>query len=420
MKRRFLLLAVLVAVISWGSFASETTVNTSEELKTAVDAAADGDIILIGQSDTELAQTALTITKKITIKAASGLSKKPQLKLGILLKNGGSVHLDGLKFYYDADGSGTNTDSKYGVQAVAEVATIEYIRITNCEVSNLGRGLIRADNTTNIATIGEIIIDNTIVKNVSSVNSGYATIGVKTAKVSKIHITNSTFVGGLGGVVYSEEATVALDFKMDKVTIYNSDLKGNKDIVGLSKAPAGSNLAISNTLMYFPKEVASADTIVKGAINFSSAATLSLTNSVILSNLFTTKINPLIRPEAASASWTTFENNTTVTEVSMNDVFGITMVPARLTSVGDPRGHAGFTGLSEISLPLQAYPNPTTDVLCFDRSYASVEVINTMGQRVVSAVQVNRISVSSLQVGYYLVRATDESGKQFVQKISKQ
>lgn len=419
MRRKFLLLAVVAAAFSWAAYAAETVVNTSEELKTAVDGAADGDVIVIGQSDTELVQTALTVTKKITIKASPELTKKPQVKLGVLLKNGGSIHLDGLKFYYDADGSGTNTDSKYGVQAVAEVAAIDYIRITNCEVSNLGRGLIRADNTTNIATIGEIIIDNTTVKNASSVNSGYATIGLKTAKVTKLHITNSTFVDGLGGVVYSEEATVALDFKMDKVTIFNSDLKGNKDIIGLSKAPAGSKLAISNSLIYFSKEIAAADTIVKGAINLSSAAGLSLTNSVVLSNLFATKIQPVIRPDASSASWTTFENINSVTEVSMNADFAITMAPARLATVGDPRGHAGFTGISGPALSLRLYPNPATDRVQFDRTYATVEVVNLMGQRVASASNTDVISVKDLNQGHYIIRATDPQGEQFVEKISK-
>jgi len=419
MRRRFLLLAVVVAAFSWAGFAAETIVNTSEELKTAVDAAADGDVIIIGQADTELAQTALTITKKITIKASPELTKKPQVKLGILLKNGGSIHLDGLKFYYDADGSGTNTDSKYGIQAVAEVAAIDFIRITNCEVSNLGRGLIRADHTTNIATIGEILLDNITVKNVSSVNSGYATIGLKTAKVSKLYITNSTFVDGLGGVVYSEESATPLDFKMDKVTIFNSDLKGNKDIIGLSKAPAGSTLAISNSLIYFSKEVAAADTIVKGAINLASAATLSLTNSVIVSNLFASKINPVIRPDASSASWTSFENIATVTEVSMNADFTITMVPARMTTVGDPRGHAGFTGVKTPSLTLHVYPNPATDRVQCDRSFASVEVLNLMGQRVAKATNSNFITVDELNQGQYIIRATDAQGNQYVQKISK-
>jgi hypothetical protein len=420
MRRRFLLLAVVVAAFSLVSNAAETIVNTSEELKTAVDAAADGDVIVIGQADTELTQTALSVTKKITIKAATDLSKKPMLKLGILLKNGGSIHLDGLKFYYDADGSETNTDSKYGVQAVSEVAAIDYIRITNCEVSNLGRGLIRADHTTNIATIGEIIIDNVTVKNVSSVNSGYATIGLKTAKVSKISITNSTFVDALGGIVYSEEATIPVELLMDKVTIYNCDLKGNKDIVGFSKAIEGSKLTISNTLMYFPKTVAESDTIVKGAINLSGTATLTLTNSVILSNQFPTKINALIKPSSTHTAWTAYDVNTTVTEVVMGADFKIQMMPARITSIGDPRGHAGFTGLKELAAgSMLVYPSPATDQLMLDSEYCQVEIVNLMGMRVAGATNASKIMVNELNSGHYVVRATDAQGKQFVQKFVK-
>lgn len=420
MKRRFLLLSLVVALLGVAVHAAETTVYSSLELKTAVEGAADGDIITIGQSDSTLTQTALNVNKKVKIQAAGNLASKPKLKLGVVLKNGGSVHLDGLHIFYDTDDSGTNTDSKYAVQAVAEVATIEYIRITNCEAANFGRGLIRADNTSNIATIGEIIIDNTIVRNASSVSNSYASLSLKTAKVAKIHITNSTFFNGKSGVIASEDTTTPFDFKMDKVTIFNFAHGGNKDIVGLSKAPAGSTIAISNTLMYFSKTVAESDTIARSAINLASVATLSLTNSVILSNLFPTKIGAVIKPTATNSAWTAYDINNSVTEVVMNSDYTITMLPVQLTTIGDPRSHANVTGIGQSAMPtMDVYPNPTTDRLYFDREYASVEVLNLMGMRVVSAVNVSDVSVRNLDKGQYIVRASDGNGNKLVRKVVK-
>jgi len=420
MKRRFLLLSFFIALFSLLIEAAETTVLTSEELKTVVEAAQDGDVVIIGQSDTEISQTALNVTKKIKIKAADNLSSKPILKLGIVLKNGGSIHLDGLKIYYDTDESGVNTDSKYAVQAVAEVATIEYIRITNCEAANFGRGLIRADHTTNIATIGEINIDNTIVRNASSVSNTYATLSTKTAKIAKIRITNSTFLNAKSGVISSEDTTTPLDFLMDKVTIYNCAHTGNKDIIGLSKAPAGSTIAISNTLMYFSKAVAESDTLARLAINLPSAASLSLTNSVVLSNLFPTKMNAVIKPASTSTSWTAYDVNSTVTEVVMNPNYTITMLPVQLTTIGDPRSHAHITGLDQkTSADFSVYPNPVTDRLLFNREFAQIEVFNLLGMRVAGASNTNNLSVKELDNGHYLILTRDENGQQMVRKIVK-
>ncbi len=420
MKRRFLLLSLVVAMSGFAVNAAETIVYSSLELKTAVEGATDGDIITIGQSDSTLTQTALNVTKKVKIQAAGSLALKPKLKLGVVLKNGGSVHLDGLHIFYDTDDSGTNTDSKYAVQAVAEVAAIEYIRITNCEAANFGRGLIRADNSSNIATIGEIIIDNTVVRNASSVSNTYASLSIKTAKVSKIHITNSTFLNGKSGVISSEDTTTPFDFKIDKVTVFNCALGGTKDIVGLSKAPAGSTIAISNTLMYFSKSVAESDTIARTAINLASAATLSLTNSVILSNLFPTKIGAVIKPLATSSSWTAYDINNTVTEVVMNPDFTITMLPVQLTTIGDPRSHAHITGIRQSSVPtIDVYPNPTADRLFFDREYKSVEVLNLMGIQVANATNTSMISVRDLENGQYIVRASDGNGNKLVRKVVK-
>ena len=420
MKRRFLLLSIVVAMFSITINAAETTVYTSLELATAVAAAQDGDVIVIGQSDSALVQTALNVTKKITIKAASTLTEKPMLRLGIKLKNGSSIHLNGLFIYYDTDASGLKTDSKYAIQVVDELSTIDFIRISNCEAANFGRGLVRADHSTNVATIGEINIDNTIVRNASSVSTTYASLSIKTAKVSKISITNSTFLDALSGVVSSEEATTPINFLMDKVTIYNCALKGNKDIVGLSKAPAGSNITISNTLMYYSKTVAESDTIARSAINFASTATLSLTNSVVLSNLFPTKTVAVVKPASTHSAWTTFDQVSTVTEVIMNADYTIQMLPVQLTTIGDPRGHATVSGVEMPELSsFMVYPNPATDHVYFAREFVKADVYTILGMRVKSAVNAAGISIADLNNGQYIIRVEDEKGMQHIQKIVK-
>lgn len=419
MKTKILLFSLFVFAVSFSAKSADYVIYSSAELASTVAAAVDGDVIIIAQSDSVISQTALNVTKRITIKAASGLTAKPQIKLGIILKNGSSIRLEGLKFFYDNIGSTTNSDSKYAIQAVAEVASIDSIKIINCEAHNFGRGLIRADNTTNIATIGKVVIDNCIISNASSFNSGYATIGLKTAKVSNISITNTTFVNGLGAVLYSEDAITPLNLLVDHVTIYNCDKIGNKPIIGF-KSPVGSTLAVKNSIAYFSGIKLAADTMLNNAINFSlSAGALELSNSIICPNLFASKIIPMIKPENTSTLWTAY-STVAVDSLSMDANYKVTTYPTQLNTIGDPRGYKVNSAVPTVNqAAFKVYPNPTSDMIYLEKSVSKIEVINILGQKLITASNSNSVKLTHLSNGNYFVRVTDELGKISVSKVIK-
>lgn len=422
MKTKLLLLSAIIALSSFNLKGAETTVYTSATLGTAVTNAADGDVIIIGQCDSVLTQVALTVTKHITVKAASGLASKPTLKLGFILKNNSSLRVEGIKFYYDTPTTPqtTNTDSKYGIQAVAEVATIDSIVMVNCEALNFGRGLIRADNTTNIATINKIVIDNCIISNATSVSTSYATIGLKTAKVSNITIRNTTITNGLGSVLYSEDSSTALNLLIDHVTIFNCSKTATKSMIAF-KSPAGSNLTVSNSIVSFSGiTTAASDTLLKNVIDFSaSAGTFSLSNSIICPHLFASKIVPLVKPDGTSASWSSY-GMVTVDSLSMNQNYVVSTYPTQLNTIGDPRGYKTNTAVNNSVQPkFKVYPNPASDIIYLDQVYAKVRVINIAGQTILHLTNTNSCSLNKLSGGIYFVEATTNTGQQFVQKISK-
>jgi len=410
MKSKFLLLIAFLFTTTFFAKSTEYVVYTSADLLARVTAAVDGDVIKLGQSDSILTQGALSVTKRITIKAASGLLAKPQLKVGFLMKNLSSLRIEGVKFFYDKPvNPQVNTDSHYGIQAVSEVASIDSIKLINCEASNFGRGLIRADNTSTpalTATIGQIVIDNCIISNASSYANTYPTIGLKSAKVSNLTVKNTTFVNCLGGILYSEDTSTALNLNVDHVTIYNCDKAGTKPIIGF-RNPAGSKFSVTNSIVYFHGiTTAASDTMVNRVINFSSAtpdaASFTLSNSIMCPNQFTNKLLALISPASTSATWSTF-NTVTVDSLSMDAGYVVTTYPTQLNTIGDPRGYKVNSAVIS--------PKMSSTVISYNGTEISINeakdinIFSVTGNLLRSAKKANVLSVANLPKGVYLVKA---------------
>ena len=422
MKTKTLLLSILLLTASFMVKGTEYVVFTSADLLARVTGAVDGDVIILGQSDSILSQTALAVTKRITVKAASGLASKPQIKVGFLMKDLSSIRIEGIKFFYDKPATPqVNTDSKYGISAVL-LSSIDSIKLINCEASNFGRGLIRSDQASPaIATIKEIVIDNCIISNVSSYSNAYATLSLKTAKVSKISITNTTFLNGLSGVIYSEESATPLNFLMDHVTIFNCGKGGNKNIINF-KSPVGSTFAVTNSIIYYSglkAETAATDTLLVKAIDFSATlggvGSLTLNNSIICPNQFLAKKNLLIAPASTSTSWATY-NLVTVDSLSMDANYKVTSYPTQLNTIGDPRGYKAGTGVNTVKNSSLSI-NVIGSEIMFSET-ANINIFSVTGQQVKSIQNANSLSVANLPKGIYIVKAGTESKGYKVQKIT--
>jgi hypothetical protein len=87
--------------------------------------------------------------------------------------------------------------------------------------------------------------------------------------------------------------------------------------------------------------------------------------------------------------------------------------------IGDPRWFIVSTGIDNSKVAVRIYPNPTSDMLIFDKNYARVDVYSLSGNKVSSALNCNSISVADLMNGSYIAKFVDDQGATFVEKIQK-
>lgn len=81
---------------------------------------------------------------------------------------------------------------------------------------------------------------------------------------------------------------------------------------------------------------------------------------------------------------------------------------------------AGLTSFDETSLNI--YPNPATDFLTIDASenIANLKVVNILGERMSCKLNSNRLDISHLEAGIYIVQVEFENGVKLNNKIVKQ
>lgn len=88
-----------------------------------------------------------------------------------------------------------------------------------------------------------------------------------------------------------------------------------------------------------------------------------------------------------------------------------------LTSSADP-----ILGVSDVAtLDFRMYPNPTADFINIKAKTAisNVKIYSTLGRLVKDVTAENRIDISDLSAGYYIVKIQDELGHLGVKKLIK-
>lgn len=190
--------------------------------------AAAGDVLEV---TSEFVGKELTIDKNITIKAKSGLMEPPVLeKVTFKVKNGASLLLDGLTLFYDRSGD-MPTDSKYLISVTGEAQNIPLISFKDCEIYGYGRGAVRADDKTNIATVGKLEVYNSVFHDMCKASPNYSVLGFSKSKLSEVELVNSSFFNCAGGVFVNGGA-VPLDFQMKNVTILDCGTDGDETQTG--------------------------------------------------------------------------------------------------------------------------------------------------------------------------------------------
>ena len=76
-------------------------------------------------------------------------------------------------------------------------------------------------------------------------------------------------------------------------------------------------------------------------------------------------------------------------------------------------------GLDDIKSLVSVYPNPTTDMLNFTEEIATATLYSIEGKVILDKKNVNKIDISNLANGMYLIYLTDKMGNKGFQKIQK-
>ena len=77
------------------------------------------------------------------------------------------------------------------------------------------------------------------------------------------------------------------------------------------------------------------------------------------------------------------------------------------------------TGMPEYGLSFNLYPNPTTSIVTVDGIKGTFELFNILG-KLMQTSKTNTIDLTQLARGIYLLKATDEQGSVYSQKIIKE
>jgi len=421
MKTKILLFSLLLSFNSLIQAQDIITLGAADPIGTALSAYTGNNVVLIipagytnPQGTTAISIPVLTAGAKITFR---GDGSKPELKIkGLTLPTG--LNVSAIKFEgLTLSGATTDPTANYVINVAAGIAvTIDSLIFNGCNISTF-RSLLRFQSTT--ATPDQIannfVLNNCILNNCSDYGVVYNNKvgGLFGAIVAK----KSTFYGYGQNVFMCQTNTASVsisDCTFDNIVSTST----GKYIVDLNAQ--ASPITVTNSIF--------GGTIL-AAKGFRTGGTMSITNCYRTTN--STGSDSIKAPGGvtgaiiayAGTSAQLFKSPNTSTPgtafVSTADYSIIDATFAGKTSAGDPRWYPS-TGLKNNSInSFKVFPNPTTDIIYFEKTVSKVEIIDLLGKIVKSQNNVSESNLKSLSAGTYLVRAYDADGNISVQKVNR-
>jgi len=331
MKTKITCVMIAMFIMMSATYAAEINVANVDEFNNAWLSYAAGDVIVLAEGTYTFATLGnKSITRSVTIKAAPNATTKPVLKgLQFIFNDACSFSVDGIKASFDEPGAATPT-GRYFVQAVSTgiaSGTIPLISIKNSEIHGYGRGLIRADNSTNIATITSLVIENCYFWDMGRNSVGYSTIGVKTAKIAGVTIKNTTFYDSPNGTWNAEQVAFPVNFLMENCNIIKTTTATSRLII-TNKTNPGSTYTLRNCIIAGSKDASTDRMQIQTADLADDVTSATHIDNSILYGFKTPKI------------FGTLNTNTEVevTDLAYNQTaWTITTTPAPVRFIGDPR-----------------------------------------------------------------------------------
>lgn len=435
-----LLLIILTAFLSSSLYSQTSVVPGDGTLKAAIDAATSGDVLVLqsGGVYTESVDSALTITKEITIKAEDGAAVRPLLK-NLSSPTGAITRADMFVVTPDAglilqgievDGLEPDTTVYRSLANVVSFQrgsnyTVKYIKIIDCLMKNVESRIIDGASTdfdTSSGgwevTLDTLIIDNSLFTNADNVfNFKYILMNYVDAK-------NSTFWAIRSGRVFRIMSPVDPAVTIDHCTFDNIgtsdrwiDTKNNLS-PWMIKNCIFSNPDSQTEIIRIYESVS----MIKNCDFWNAGSSyLGLKNGALSENLLE------VDPEYSDAANADFTLSATSGVLGQGDDG---------EALGDLRWVDGAVSveLEDNSIPVeyalyQNYPNPfnPSTIIKFNipaSGYTSLRVFNIIGQEVANLVSGNlnagsytvNFNAESLPSGVYVYRLSTNNYTQ-VQKM---
>ncbi len=393
-------------LLSNSLFSADWNVSTVEEFNTAWAAYEANDVIVFAEG-TYAALGDRKVTKSVTLKAAPGATTMPVLAgVQFIMEVPSNFIVEGIESYFDEPAAAAPT-GKYFLQLVhagIHNLTVANISIKNSNLHGFGRGVLRADNGTNIAVITHLTIENSVLWDNGRNSVGYSTLGMKTAKISNATISNTVFYDSPNGTWNAEQTATPIAFTMQNCAFIKTTTSAAKQII-TNKTNAGSVYNISNSI-FTDSYDASADKMQLRFAETADAAgvTVNFSNTVF-GNHFNTI--PVLGPIASGAPIA----STTLTYNYANKTIATT--PTDITGVG-PAGWRVNDVINNVakkhdSNTFASLRNGMLTVINVPAN-ATVEVFGFNGAHLVSKSNVSNVFTANVAAKQVLVRITSQQG----------
>jgi hypothetical protein len=364
--RRLLSVFLIVFLSVFTLKATKVPFASTDVFATVYAGMSDGDTLLLTTPGTTAFYTTLNgaLTKSITIMADPSLTSRPVLStnsVGSVFTPTATVAFSKIEFNgieaFAMAPTDTVTDSRYFLDARLTTGLITNLKFKNCNIHGYSRCVVRADGSTPVFT--NFIIDSCMFYDNSIGAASYPIFGVKSATITNISITNSSFYNSPGNVMtYSK--TNALTFLMQNCNIIDcgsfktriissgvyADSNPGRIIDFTVAANAGSLFTITNCIIagkYTNKDNRPlANKVNTGPyagvnqirLNNVTSTNCNFVNSVLFDNTFSVAPGGTNTPIATTAVTSNYAALSLIT------------VPSTITGIGDPRWKLNITDAS--------------------------------------------------------------------------
>jgi len=162
----------------------------TDNLINVINAAEDGDVLVLWPGQYLVASGVVTIDKSLSIRALNPADKPVvYIRFVVNIPDGKNLLVENLRLtgFTIENQAVTTTRQDYFIDLAATASTGE-VRLQGCIISEFGRSLLRA--TLSGASLNKFIVDDCIINNVCFASNDF--IDIRTGKVSEISITRST------------------------------------------------------------------------------------------------------------------------------------------------------------------------------------------------------------------------------------